>query len=253
MHGDGRTFQLDLAGQQWTIEVPGEAIEGVHRPILALLNARASRAVGRWIVFLAGPPGSGKTTLAALWSVLAREDPRMLPLQPLPLDGFHYRNERLARTIIRREGHDMHLNSLKGSPETFDVVRIRSAIEAVRAGKEVFWPFYDRKLHDPVENAIRVTDRGIILIEGNYLLLDESGWRDLMAYADYTIFIESTVDTLDSILERLQRGGKRNDEALRHHRFVDHPNYHRVMGKRTGSHLTVSMDGDRTMSFKEYA
>ena len=48
------------------------------------------------------------------------------------------------------------------------------------------WPLYDRLLHNPVEDKITV-DGDIILLEGNYLLLDTDGWNDLSSFADYTI------------------------------------------------------------------
>ncbi len=42
---------------------------------------------------------------------------------------------------------------------------------------------YDRLLHNPVEDAINI-DGDIIILEGNYLLLDEEGWRDVADFAD---------------------------------------------------------------------
>lgn len=50
-------------------------------------------------------------------------------------------------------------------------------------------------LHDPVEDAVYV-DGDIVILEGNYLLLNEDGWRDLSKMADYTISIKADPEML---------------------------------------------------------
>jgi hypothetical protein len=245
-----RTFHLDLAGQEWSIEVTKDSLAQVHRPLLDLMNARARERGGRLLVFVGGPPGSGKTTLCAVWQRLAAEDPLLLPMQTLPLDGFHYTNEYLARTLMPVAGQEVRLSSRKGCPETYDFAGVRERLLAVRKGDPVSWPFYDRKLHDPVENAIRVASRGILLFEGNYLLLDEQGWRGLVEFADLTIFIESSIETLQDAFQRLLKGGKPYEDALKHHLTVDHANYRRIMEHRLVSGITLGMSADRTVSIR---
>jgi hypothetical protein len=243
-------FHLNLAGQKWSIKVKRDSLVRVHRPLLALMNERARERGGRFLVFVAGPPGSGKTTLCALWESLAGEDRLLLPMQTLPLDGFHFTNEYLARTTIPHAGKEVPLRSLKGCPETYDFAKVKERLRKVRNGDLVFWPFYDRKLHDPVEDAIRVAAGGILLIEGNYLLLDEPGWRGLAEYADLTIFIESSFETLKDVFQRLLKGGKPYDDALKHHLSVDHVNYRRVMEHRLASDITFAVSADRTVSIR---
>jgi len=48
-------------------------------------------------------------------------------------------------------------------------------------------------------------DGQIVLLEGNYLLLNEDGWCDLSTYADYTISI-----TADEALLRSRLIGRKN-------------------------------------------
>jgi len=247
-----RTFHLDLADQEWSIEVTTDSLAQVHRPLLDLMNARARVRGGRFVVFLAGPPGSGKTTLCAVWESLSAENRLLLPIQTLPLDGFHYTNEYLARTTMPVAGQEVRLSSRKGCPETYDLAAARERLLAVHKGDPVSWPFYDRKLHDPVENAIKVAPGGILLFEGNYLLLDEPGWRGLVEYADLTIFIESSIDTLQDAFQRLLKGGKPCDEAVKHHFFVDHANYRRIMDHRLVPDITLSMSADRTVEIRRH-
>jgi putative kinase len=245
-----RRLHLNLAGQEWSIEVTADSLAQVHGLLLRLMNTRAQERGGRFLVFVAGPPGSGKTTFCALWEVLAAEDRLPYPVQTLPLDGFHFTNEYLARHTVREAGREIALSARKGAPETYDFPALRERLGAVRRGDGVSWPFYDRKLHDPVENSITVAASGILLFEGNYLLLDEPGWKDLVELADLTIFIESSIETLQDAFQRLLKGGKSFEEAQRHHLAVDHANYHRVMEHRLASDITLSVTADRTVSVR---
>jgi len=87
--GGSVRFRLDLAGQEQAIEVPRAEIEAVHAPILRDFAAAAASRGGRGVVFLAGPPGAGKTALAALWEQLAASGVAPVAVQVLPMDGFH--------------------------------------------------------------------------------------------------------------------------------------------------------------------
>lgn len=250
MSSASRTFHLNLSGQKWSVEVTDEALAKVHWPLLTLMENRARLKAGRYIVLLGGAPAAGKTTLAALWEMLAREHGQMLPVQPLPLDGFHFTNEYLSRTTIDHQGEQVALKSIKGWPETFDLARVRDRLRAIRAGEDVYWPFYDRVAHDPVEDAIRVLERGILIVEGNYVLLDQPGWRDLALCADLKIFIQSAEATLQEAIARFQKGGRSYEEALQHYDTVDLPNYRLITGKRVAADVTLLMSADRSLSIQ---
>lgn len=242
-----RRFVLDLAGQEWTIEVQEDAIASVHAPLINRMSACAEARGGRCIVFVAGPPGSGKTTLCALWERLAEEIPGTCPVQTLPVDGFHFPNVILDSTRIAKDGRDVTLRSIKGCPETYDRAALSARLAALRAGASVRWPYYDRAIHDPVPDAIVVASSGVLLVEGNYLLLDEPGWRELRTLADLSIFIESTRDTLDDALQRLLRGGRSYNDAVKHHLTVDHANYRRVMNHRCPADIVLAVDAARSI------
>lgn len=249
--GTTRRFVLDLAGQEWTIEVTAEAIATVHAPLIARMRACAAARGGRCIVFVAGPPGSGKTTLCALWARLAGETPGAGGVQVLPVDGFHYPNAVLDATTISRAGGDVTLRSIKGCPETYDLAALSARLAALHAGTAVRWPYYDRALHDVVPDAIAVASTGILLVEGNYLLLDEPGWRELRSRADLSLFIESSPETLADVLQRLLRGGRSRDDALKHHLAVDHANYRRVMDNRCPADIVLAVDASRSIVMRE--
>ena len=95
-------------------------------------------------------------------------------------------------------------------------------------------------------DAIPVLSAGILLVEGNYLLLDEPGWRDLKAMADFTIFIECDLETArESLLARSLRGGRSPENALQHYEFNESVNWKRVMRHRLASDVILHATTER--------
>ena len=124
--------------------------------------------------------------------------------------------------------------------------KLASAIRQVRSGETCGWPVYDRLLHNPVEDAITV-DGDIVLLEGNYLLLDEEGWRDLSAYADYTVSVSAGETLLRKrLIERKILTGVAEDAAVRFVDFSDMPNVRLCLEKSRPAdlRLQVGEDGD---------
>lgn len=132
---------------------------------------------GRAVLGVAGSPGSGKTTLvaalaAALGPVAAH----------VPMDGFHLADVELAR--LGRSGR-------KGAADTFDAGGYVSLLRRLRADTEdvVYAPAFERELEQPVAGSIAVPRTArLVLTEGNYLLLDEPGWREVRAELDEVWF-----------------------------------------------------------------
>ena len=240
-------FTLDLAGQIWTIKVPQAEIHDLHLPLLGQLQESALACeADRFIVFLAGPPGCGKTTVAALWSLLAHRENLELPVQALPMDGFHYPNYLLDRERITIDNDDVPLKKVKGAPESFDLTNLHDKLRRLHGGEVVNWPRYDRILHDPVPDAITVIERGICLVEGNYLLLDEAGWRDLRSLAHLGIFLEIDEGRAHAdLLDRYLRGGRTREDAIHHYEFSDGRNFRRVMESQVGVDIRFRIDADR--------
>ena len=135
---------------------------------------------------------------------------------------------------------------IKGAPVTLDLEQLKDRVKQVAAGDECGWPVYDRLLHNPTDNAVTI-DRDIVLLEGNYLLLDEDGWRGLKEYADYTISVSADEALLrDRLIDRRIRTGVEREAAIRFVDFSDMPNVRTCLAK-TGPadlELTVDRDGD---------
>ena len=142
----------------------------------------------RLVVFLAAPPAAGKSTLSAFLEKLSKDTPGVTPLTACGMDGFHHYQEYLKTHTMLRDGQAVPMVAYKGAPETFDVQALSSRLARLNTDGACPWPVYSRVLHNPVEGELTVTG-DIVLVEGNYLLLDWPQWRDLRRFADDTVFL----------------------------------------------------------------
>ncbi len=199
-----------------------------------IANEILKRAAGaaRFVVAIAGPPGAGKSTLAeALAETLVAGGERAAVL---PMDGFHMDN-----AVLEEKG----LLPRKGSPETFDVRAFLSTVAAVRANDgEVLVPVFDRSREIAIASArIVAPETRIILVEGNYLLLDEAPWDRLERAFDFSIFINPGVAELERrLLQRWFDHGYDEEAAKRKALGNDIPNAHRVVDHQRAADLVLA-------------
>ncbi len=200
---NGTTLHLDIAGLSQEVHLtPQEQATVIDPTINRLIELYTPGQ--RKTAFLAGPPGSGKSTFAA---IIEHGMPDDIPFQVLPADGFHYPNSYLDSHTIVRDGVKIALRQVKGAPETFDAQKLAEKLRQLKAGEPIRWPIYDRKLHDPVDDAIEIPPEGVFLIEGNYLLLNKQPWDSLHAYADLTMFLVKSFEQLrQDIIARHMKG-----------------------------------------------
>lgn len=164
---------------------------------IAATIIRRAEGARRFLVAIAGPPGAGKSTLAErLAEILDARGERAVVL---PMDGFHMDNGLLEeRGLLPR----------KGAPETFDVRGFADIVRAVRAGdQEVLVPVFDRDREIAIASArsIAPQDR-IVLVEGNYLLLDKAPWSGLAPLFDFSVFVAPSIDELERRLTARWQG-----------------------------------------------
>lgn len=199
--------------------------------IADLILARATRRPGRFIVALAGAPGSGKSTLAdRLADLLAK---RGHPAEVVPMDGFHLDNRIIApRGLLPR----------KGAPETFDLDGFHSMMSRLRAGDPVVAPVFDRDRDIAIAGARVIgADSSLLIVEGNYLAFDESGWRDLRPLWDLTLFLDVPLATLETrLVQRWLDQGLSPDAARARAEGNDLPNARRILAARQPVDVIVS-------------
>lgn len=148
----------------------------------------------RFVVAIAGPPGAGKSTLAA--QLANKLDALHVSHAVVPMDGYHLDNVLLDKDETRNR---------KGSPATFDALGFIHLIKRlVASDEEVIVPVFDREQDQAIAGVQRValSDR-VVLVEGNYLLVDDSPWSALQSLWNFTVFIDPGFDVLEQrLIER---------------------------------------------------
>ncbi|MFI6005968.1 nucleoside/nucleotide kinase family protein [Streptomyces sp. NPDC051366] len=194
-------------------------------------RARALAASGtRRILGIAGPPGAGKSTLAArLADVLGPELAVVVPM-----DGFHLAQAELER--LGRAGR-------KGAPDTFDAAGYAALLSRLRtpAAAAVYAPAFDRSLEEPVAGSIPVDPAvRLVITEGNYLLYEAGEWAAVRALLDEVWFLapDDTV-RVRRLVDRHVRHGKAPAHAEEWVTRSDETNARLIAAGRTRADLVV--------------
>ena len=242
-------IKLNVNGFDIEAHFSQENIDELFMPLLRMLSDMQKAKRQRLIVYLAAPPGTGKTTLSIFleWlsgSYLEKPSNSIKKIQALSIDGFHYPQAYIKNRNIVRDGKTMPMQSVKGSPETFDLKKLSNCIKLLQT-QDIKWPIYDRNLHDIVDDAVLITE-DIVLIEGNWLLLDDTGWRELKTFCDYSIFIVAKENMLKQrLIQRKILGGQNAKMATDFYNQSDCVNVTRALNSRLTSdyELMLSQDG----------
>jgi pantothenate kinase len=158
----------------------------------------------RCLLGIAGAPGSGKSTLASELLELLEPDAVVVGL-----DGFHLAN----RVLV-----DHGLLERKGAPETFDAAGFRILLARLRTNDDevVYAPEFHREIEEPIAGAVAVPRTvTIVILEGNYLLLDDGPWRGVRDLFDEVWYLDLDSRTRrDRLLRRHVAFGKSPEEAM---------------------------------------
>lgn len=133
----------------------------------------------RILIGIVGKPGAGKSTVTAkLKEILPKEETEILSQ-----DGYHLSNQQLK---------ELNRSDRKGAPNTFDPKSFTELLRRVATDFEnnIYFPIFHREIEESIaaEGVITPKTR-IVLVEGNYLLLDSDGWHEVADYLDETWFL----------------------------------------------------------------
>ncbi len=246
-----RTCRLMINGLAHKVQYNQATIDNLFLPFLRRMSKMQQKLGRRMIIFLAAPPGVGKSTLTLLLEQLSNTDEELVPLQALGLDGFHYPNTYLNTHSVEREGKLIPMSSIKGSPETFSVDKLIGKLTDIRKN-DVRWPIYDRSIHDIVEEIVTVR-KNLIILEGNWLLLGEDRWQNVRSFADYSLFISAEpADLKERLIRRKMAGGSTMEAAKKFYQKSDKLNVERCLKKSWPADETWHMlpDGDYQLKGK---
>ena len=186
-----------------------------------LISANISNP--RTLVGLAGPPAAGKSWLAEhlVESLVSGGYSACI----LPMDGFHLDNSILeARGLLPR----------KGSPATFDVLGFIELVKRAKQTKaDLFVPIFDRRLDRSINaGALIPQNTQFVIVEGNYLFLDEEPWSQLFELFDQRVALTADFETLKTrLIQRWLEHGHTQLEATERAMANDIPNAKTVLEK----------------------
>lgn len=184
----------------------------------------------RIFVAVAGPPASGKSTFAAKL-VEQNEDFALVPM-----DGFH-----LDNSILDQRG----LRQRKGAKNTFDVAGLINLMHRLRAEQEIFFPIFNRQKDLAIAGAGKIcAEKRVVVVEGNYLLLNEKPWQQLHSFWDYSIFLSVDQEELKKrLINRWLSNGLTKEQAYYRAEMNDLINAEVVSTKSKSANRHLSSDG----------
>ena len=165
----------------------------------------------RRMIALVGGPASGKSTLAG-------ELETLLPHAcVVPMDGFH-----LDNAVLDAQGS----RDRKGAPHTFDAAGFVHLMDRIKREESVAFPKFDRTLDKSIAGAdVLEADTETVIVEGNYLLLDQPIWRDLSRVWDVSVALNVPRDVLEArLVARWESYGYSRDAAVAKAQLNDLPN-----------------------------
>lgn len=185
----------------------------------------------RTILGIIGPPGAGKSTLSTRLQAL-----HPAQAQIVPMDGYHLANVELAR---------LGRAARKGAPDTFDSHGYVSLLQRLRQQAEdeiVYAPEFRREIEEPIAGAIPIFAQAKLLIaEGNYLALDQGGWRHVAPLLDEIWYVEVDATVRQQrLVARHMQFGRTQQAAEDWVRDTDEPNARLIESTLPRVHFKVS-------------
>ena len=196
-----------------------------------VFRARSLASAGRRVLGITGPPGAGKSTLAArIVAALGPDTARLVGM-----DAFHYAQAELAR---------LGRTDRKGAPDTFDADGYVALLERLRTSADpvVYAAEFRREIEEPIANAVPVPrEVTLVVTEGNYLLVDAGPWARVRPLLDECWYVAAGDDParVERLIARHVAFGRSPEAAREWVLRSDERNAALIAGTRDRADLVV--------------
>ncbi|KAL2671415.1 hypothetical protein Neosp_014001 [[Neocosmospora] mangrovei] len=183
----------------------------------------------RVIIAIAGPPGSGKSTIAQEVARTVTALPGGPLITSISADGFH-----LSLDTLRTLPNSKELITRRGAPWTFDGDAVVELIRRLQSSPDqiITAPTFDHEKKDPVPDGLMIgPEIQVCLVEGNYLLSNEAPWDAIAGLVDerWLVTVDQDIairrianrhlkagieNTMDKAVERTLNNDMRNGDFV---------------------------------------
>ncbi|TIB98610.1 P-loop containing nucleoside triphosphate hydrolase protein [Wallemia mellicola] len=139
----------------------------------------------RYLVGIGGFPGSGKSSFTK--HLTDKFTNSSIKTVAISMDGWHYTRDDPTAAFARR-----------GAPHTFDAEAYTEFVQSLKLEPRVALeaPTFSHSLKDPTPNGTQVdTSVKVVIIEGNYVLLNEERWMKAANNLDKKIWVDIDEET----------------------------------------------------------
>ena len=187
----------------------------------------------RILLGIMGKPGSGKSTFT---KYLKNKSNRDL-VSIVPMDGFH-----LSNRILKELGR----SDRKGAPDTFDVEGFVALLRRIRSETEsdIYYPVFNRSMEESIAAQGVITPKTrLVIVEGNYLLHDQSGWEQVRELLHETWMIDIDNDKrIARLISRHVSFGRDPESAKLWAKGSDEANANLIQGSAHKADFIVRSD-----------
>lgn len=208
-----------------------EGLDSAGKRILELSKSAGSRI----LIGIVGKPGAGKSTITSkLREILPQEETTILSQ-----DGYHLSNAQLK---------ELGRSDRKGAPDTFDPISFTELLKRVSTDLEndIYFPIFHREIEESIAAEGVITSKTkIVLVEGNYLLLESHGWHDVANHLDETWYLNIDDDIrLKRLVARHIEYGKDPDFAHSWAHGTDEANARLIEATKVRADAFLAMSED---------
>ncbi|KAF6170644.1 hypothetical protein GIB67_020206 [Kingdonia uniflora] len=152
------------------------------------------------------------------------------------MDGFHLYRHQQDTIENPEESH-----ARRRAPWTFDPARLLTFLKTLRSQGSIYVPSFNHGVGDPVEDETFVSlQHKVMIVEGNYLLLEEGVWKEVSSMFNEKWFIEVGIDkAMDRVLKRHIIIGNPPDVVKLRIKYNDRPNAKLIDESKINANLVI--------------